>query len=407
MVKAKSYNSYGRDDLEFLVKEKELSDQIINSSRSMISIINRNYIYERVNSAFCDEHQLTTEEVLGKTIGDVWGRETFLRSIKSNADLCFAGQIIRYEALFSTPRSGERYFEVVFKPLTIAGDKITHLFSETLDINDLMHFKKTAAEMAELENRLIQAQNSETIGALALGVAHDFNNILATISGYSEMLLEDLPQASASSEKVGRIMGAVSKARSFTERLIDLSRKTEQKKVLVNISEALKETIGFIRSSFPGNIIVRTRIGEKNAGVMADPTQLFRVFLNLMINAVQSMEKEGGTLSVQLSFVKGKLVRQKLKKNILADEYALVTFSDTGKGIDASIAGRIFEPFFTTRETESGTGLGLSVVREIVTELMGEILFSGKSKKGSVFYLYLPVSEENFISSDVDNYRTR
>ncbi len=130
-----------------------------------------------------------------------------------------------------------------------------------------------------------------------------------------------------------------------------------------------------------------------NANVLADPTQLFRVFLNLMTNAIQAMEENGGTLSVSIEVVKKEFVQHELNKDIVADEYVLLTFKDTGEGMDPSLIGRIFEPFFTTREVGKGTGLGLSVIHGIITEMEGEIVVSSKKEKGSVFNVYLPVSK--------------
>jgi signal transduction histidine kinase len=245
-----------------------------------------------------------------------------------------------------------------------------------------------------LENRLLQAQKLETIGALAGGIAHDFNNILATISGYSEMLIEDLPKGSDSSEKVTRIQNAVLKARSITNQILTFSRQVEQEKVTVSVSKILKETIGFVKSAVPDNILIRSRIPVASANVYADPTQLFRVFLNLMTNAIQAMEESGGTLSVNMVIIEGKLVKHELSKDIVADEYVLLTFKDTGKGMEPSLMSRIFEPFFTTREVGKGTGLGLSVIHGIITEMEGEILVSSKKEKGSAFYVYLPVSNK-------------
>ena len=245
-----------------------------------------------------------------------------------------------------------------------------------------------------LENRLLQAQKLETIGALAGGIAHDFNNILATISGYSEMLQEDLPKDSALSDKVSKIQGAVQKAQSIINQILTFSRQVEQEKIPVNVAEVLKETIGFIKSSIPSNIVIKSRIPKRNANVLADPTQLFRVFLNLMTNAIQAMEENGGTLSVSLAVVEGKFVQHELNKDIVADEYVLLTFKDTGKGMEPSLLNRIFEPFFTTREVGKGTGLGLSVIHGIITEMEGEILVSSRKEKGSIFYVYLPVVKE-------------
>jgi signal transduction histidine kinase len=507
-LKNKPDISDGNDYLKYLTKEKDISEQIINNSRSMISIINRDYVYEKVNSTFCNAHQVVLDTILGKSLGDVWGHDTFQNVIKRNVDICFSGKTVKYEASFETPQSGNRHFEVVFRPLSIEPGKITHLLAETFDIDDLKNTKEAVKEKEEelrkfesnlpigflrcdpagrilhannaflliadchdelsvttmnlksfyieddlfdlqidqlvsnhtknfgrvslknfygkeipcrisgflalnksgkpayidfaiedcsreimLEDRLLQAQKLETIGSLAGGIAHDFNNILATISGYSEMLFDDLPKNSEMSDKVTRIQGAVKKAQSITNQILTFSRHVEQEKVLIDVSEVLKETIGFLKSSVPSNIILRSRIPNKSANVLADPTQLFRVFLNLMTNAIQAMEEDGGTLSVRIDVVEREFVQHELNKDIVADEYVLLTFKDTGKGMDQSLIGRIFEPFFTTREVGQGSGLGLSVIHGIITEMEGEIHVSSKKEKGSVFNVYLPVSK--------------
>jgi signal transduction histidine kinase len=507
-LKRKLEISDGNDYLKFLTKEKDISDQIINHSRSMITIINRDYIYEKVNSTFCNAHQVVLDTILGKSLGDVWGHDTFQNVIKRNVDLCFSGKTIQYEASFPTPQLGKRHFEVVFRPISAEPGKITHLLAETFDINELKNSKQAVLDKEEelrkfesnlpigflrcdpegkimnannaflmiaechdelsitninlkrfyfeeelfevqldqlkeshtknfgrvslknlygrevpcrisgflavsgegipayidfavedcsrelmLENRLLQAQKLETIGALAGGIAHDFNNIMATISGYSEMLHEDLPKNSDLSDKVSKIQGAVKKAQSITNQILTFSRHVEQEKVIINVAEVLKETIGFVKSSIPSNIVLKSRIPKMNANVLADPTQLFRVFLNLMTNAIQAMEEEGGTLSVNIAVVEKEFVQHELNKDIVADEYVLLTFKDTGEGMDQSLMGRIFEPFFTTRDVGKGTGLGLSVIHGIITEMEGEILVSSEKQKGSVFHVYLPVSK--------------
>lgn len=488
---------------------RDISDQILDHSRSMISIINRNYVYEKVNATFCREHQLVREAVEGKSLADVWGSETFRDHIKDRVDLCLAGETVRYQAAFPTPLLGTRYYEVVFRPLSADDGGITHLLAETFDINDLRISRQQAEEMEEqlkqfetnlpvgfvrckpdgkilhankafrmilacpeelqlaemnlknfypvevlfdihveqlldlqsrtfgrvflknclgdeipcrisgfiatdqlhnpvfidfaiedssrelmLENRLLQAQKLETIGALAGGIAHDFNNILTTISGYSEMLQEDLPRDSLEVDKVNRIQSAVHKAQSIVNQILAFSRHVEQEKIHVNAGEVLAETIGFMRSSITPNIKIESHIPKIAADVLADPTQLFRVFMNLMTNAIQSMEEAGGTLSVSMEVVDGKSVKNDLNRDIVADEYALLTFRDTGKGMEPSVIERIFEPFFTTREVGKGIGLGLSVIHGIITELEGEIMVSSRKDKGSTFYIYLPISKE-------------
>jgi PAS domain S-box-containing protein len=385
-VKKKSDNYSGSDYLKYLEKEKEISDQIINNSRSMISIINRDYIYQKVNSTFCNAHQLIIESIVGKSPADLWGNETFQKSIKNNIDLCLSGKTVTYEASFMTPVSGRRYFEVIFRPLPDKTGTINQILAETFDITDLMHSKQALIEKAE------ELRKFETLGTLAAGIAHDFNNILTTISGYSEMLKDDLPETSELSEKVGKIQGAVLKARSVTSKMLSFNLQSDLGKKVISVSAVLRETLEFIRSAIPSGINVKCRIPVKEINVFADPTQLFRVFFNLITNAVQAMEKEGGTLSVNLTVVEGKRIQHLLNHDVITDKYALLTFKDTGKGIEPQLIERIFEPYFTTNETGKGTGLGLSVVNEIVSDMEGKILISSKKKKGSIFYVYIPVA---------------
>jgi PAS domain S-box-containing protein len=482
----------------------------------MISVINRYYVYEKVNLTFCNAHKTSFNVVVGKSLGEIWGDDIFYNVLKQNIDSCFEGKTIRYEACFNTPSQGKRYYEVIFRPLSSGEGKITHVLAETFDIDELKKSRKLADQIEEemrklethvpvgllrcdragniihvnraflrlidcineelilkmnlhsffpdeelfkiqfeqllennfksfgnitlrcpegrdipcrvsgylgtdesgapvyldfafedtsrelmLENRLLQAQKLETIGALAGGIAHDFNNILATISGYSEMLMEDLPKGSAASDKVTRIQAALVKARSIINQILTFSRQIEQEKVPVSVSEILQETLGFIKSSIPENITLKTRMVRKDDNIFADPTQMFRVFLNLMTNAIQAMEDNGGILSVKSEIVQGESLRHQLTKDIVADEYVLITIRDTGKGMDSSHMSRIFEPFFTTREVGKGTGLGLSVIHGIISELEGEIIVSSKKNKGSVFYVYLPVTKEYTISEEI------
>jgi len=254
--------------------------------------------------------------------------------------------------------------------------------------------KDMEEKFKSLENRLLQAQKLQTIGALAEGLAHDFNNILATIFGYSEMLLNELPKSAPPAEKVGKIITAISKARSLTDHILTFSRQADQEKIPVNVIKVLSETIGFVRSAKPDNIIINEEILETDIHIHADPTQLFRAFLNLMTNAIQAMDKNGGTLTVKMIVVEGDLVRHDLNKNIVADKYALVKFEDTGEGMDPCLIDRIFEPYFTTRQIGKGTGLGLSVVHGIIAEIEGEIMVTSKKNKGSLFSVYLPVSKK-------------
>src|SRR5512139_2826772 len=113
----------------------------------MVSIINRDYIYEKVNKPFCSAHKGTAGSIIGKSLTDVWGKQTFKERIKNKLDLCFKGRTVRYEASFNTPKTGKRYYEVVFRPIKAENGEITHLMAETFDVTSLKQSRKTANEL--------------------------------------------------------------------------------------------------------------------------------------------------------------------------------------------------------------------------------------------------------------------
>ncbi len=386
------------------MKEKLFADTVFNDSRSMITVINRDYKYEKANKAFCDEHRDITGPVVGKSLWDIWGGGIFLDKIKNNIDICFAGESVSYEASFRFNGSEERFFQVSFLPFRDENGEITHVIARTSDITDRKLAEKEAAELRKeytekarnYEERLLQAQRLETIGSLAGGIAHDFNNILATIAGYAEMLDEDLPQGSPSQDKTAKILAAVYRARSLTEQIIAFSRSSEIKVVPVNVGKILTEALDLARSSAPDNIRVIAEIPGYEVVVHADQIQLFRVFLNIITNALQAMEAKGGILRAGMELIDSSEVNGLININTDVRKYVRVYVNDTGEGMDPAVVSRIFEPFYTTREVGKGTGLGLSVAYGIVSEMGGEILVSSTKLKGSLFGIYLPAFEGIF-----------
>ena len=233
-----------------------------------------------------------------------------------------------------------------------------------------------------LERRLYQSHRLETLGTLAGGVAHDFNTILTTISGYSDMTMEEVESDSVIYKYMTRLKSAVNKAGSIIDQMLVFSKQLDQHVVALEVDKIIKEAVEFIRSSVPDNITLKTKYNKIDGLVYADPTQLFRVFLNIMTNALHAMEDGGGTMTVSLS-----------ESSTDNKQYADISVADTGTGIDPSIIDRIFEPFFTSKEVDKGTGMGLSVSHGIITGIGGEINVESNPGEGSVFTLRMPLKE--------------
>ena len=248
-------------------------------------------------------------------------------------------------------------------------------------------------ETKKMAERLDQAQRMEAIGALAGGIAHDFNNILFPIIGMSEMLLEDLPAVTHEHEKVEMIFKAAKRAGNLVKQILSFSRQTEHQKIPVKIQQVLKEALKLARSTIPANIEITPSLQSDCGLVMADPTQIHQIIMNLVTNAYHAVEKSGGSISIHLK----ELVltdKEGMGAALEPGKYAVLTVSDTGHGIDPTIMGKIFEPYFTTKEVGKGTGLGLSVVHGIVKDHGGDIRVYSDPGKGTAFNVYLPLMKK-------------
>jgi len=262
------------------------------------------------------------------------------------------------------------------------------IFHADGSVSKLTIFRDVSA-LKKMEARVQQAQKMEAIGALAGGIAHDFNNLLFPILGLSEMLLEDLPRDSSEHEFAEEIFKAGKRAGSLVKQILAFSRQTTQEKTPVRFQTILKEILKLARATIPSSIEIARDIQPDCGLVMADPTQLHQVAMNLITNAYHATEG-GGRITVGLKEIhlQGD---DGSESPIEPGKYALLTVSDTGCGIAPDIVEHIFEPYFTTKTQDKGTGLGLAVVYGIVTDHHGEIRVSSEEGQGTTFRVYLPL----------------
>lgn len=223
------------------------------------------------------------------------------------------------------------------------------------------------------------------LSSLAGGIAHDLNTVLTTIYGYCEMALENLSDSREAEGNIRRIITAADRAKTLTGQLLDLSRRASQEKIPVRVADVLADTIDFIRPSVPKGIRIRRSIKAPDIRVMAAPVQLFRIFLNLTLNAIQAMRDKGGTLTVTLECTEDNDVPGATPRG----RNAIIRFTDTGVGMDAETVSKIFRPFFTG-DREKGTGLGLTVVSDAVREMGGRISIISELNEGTTFKLIIP-----------------
>ena len=242
------------------------------------------------------------------------------------------------------------------------------------------------AERKEVEEQLRQAQKMEAIGTLAGGIAHDFNNILAGIIGFGEMALEDTPPETRTHRHLELILKSGIRGRDLVKQILAFSRKTEYERSPLSLSPLVAETIKLLKASLPATIRIKTNMRVKTDTVLANPTEIQQVVMNLCTNAAQSMRERGGEMSIAVTDANSVAPELGLPQG----RYVQLTVKDRGEGIDPGVRDRIFEPFFTTKKVGQGTGMGLSVVYGIVKGLRGAITVESKVGEGAVFRVFLP-----------------
>jgi len=249
---------------------------------------------------------------------------------------------------------------------------------------------RDTTERKQLEVQRRQAQKMEAIGTLAGGIAHDFNNILAAIIGYAELVVEELPAGSRQREALVEILAAGSRAKELVRQILTFSRRTEQERRPISLQTIVAEALRLIRASIPATVEIRQQVEPGGTVVLADPTQLHQVVLNLAANADHAMRERGGVLDVQLRAVDVDAEFAAEHPPLRPGRHARLTVRDTGHGMAPQVRERIFDPFFTTKRPGEGTGMGLAVVHGIVTGHGGAIAVESALGRGTRFDIYLP-----------------
>ncbi len=332
-----------------------------------------------VNEAFERHTGWHRDEVIGMPSTMLDGPGTDAAVVARIVEQLQRGDDVRAEVRHYTKAGREYWVELVIVPVINDNGEHTHWVAVHRDIS----------ERKALEEQLFQSQKMEAVGRLAGGVAHDFNNVLTAISGFSELLLEELPADGEAHEEVLQIQAAAARATALTRQLLAFSRKQIMRPRAVDVGALVRNMERLIARVTTEEITIRLTIDDALPTVVADPVQLEQVLLNLAVNGSEAMP-DGGALSIEVSDVALGESYADRHHGVQPGHYVCLVVTDSGVGMDKAVRERIFEPFFTTKS--GGTGLGLSTVYGIVQQSGGHIWVYSEPGVGSTFKIYLPVS---------------
>jgi PAS domain S-box-containing protein len=306
-------------------------------------------------------------------------------------DLCCPDNPVNATLLDKLPHTGEIKNEKLKRSFLASSFPIV---STEGRLERIIHIAHDITERKKLEQQLTQSQKLEAIGTLAGGIAHDFNNILAAILGYTELAHRASSPESLVAQYLDQVIRAGTRAKGLVKQILTFSRQGKNERLALQPSSIIKETLKLLRSSIPTTITIRQDIDENSAMILADPTQLHQIIMNICTNAYQAMEDTGGVLS--LSLQEKFLTRDDVNNHpdVQPGVYIELSFKDNGPGMLPEIQERIFEPFFTTKDTSKGTGMGLAIVHGIVKSYGGFITCNSRLDEGTVFTVYLPTLAE-------------
>ena len=255
-------------------------------------------------------------------------------------------------------------------------------------LREMLERASADSQRHALEVRLQQRERIATVGTLAGGIAHEFNNILTPILLYTQTALAELGPASAVAADLARVIAAAHRARTLVNRVLTFSRKIETSKTtMVRIEPIIDEVLALLRAIIPPNIDIVGSAVEEVPAIVGDAGLIHQLIMNLCTNAYQAMRATGGRLTVTLT-----RPGQVNDDRVPAGDYVVLAVADTGHGMDAKTKARIFEPFFSTREVGEGTGLGLSVAQGIATSIGATIVVDSAPGAGASFRVYFSLT---------------
>ncbi|MFC1671406.1 response regulator [Spirochaetota bacterium] len=379
-----------RHTLEKRIRESEESlKRIVKTAPMGLCQIDQDRVFKWVSDQMLEMVGYSEDELLGKSTRILYiNDEDFERASKFMSSDKVESGIIVYETQWK--RKDNSLFDAL---LRVGFDPEDFSKGATIAIMNVSEQKKTENEKNVMQAMLRQSQKMEAMGTLAGGIAHDFNNILNGILGYTELALNIASDNDRLRIYLNQILEASRRASELIKQILTFSRKKDIEKKPTNVEIIIDETIRLLKASISPSIKIKKVVSAKFDLIMADPTQVHQIIMNLCTNALHAMSEGGGVLSIKLEEYELNSDLASKIHDLNEGVYLKLQVADTGHGISPEIINRIFDPFFTTKQLGKGAGLGLSVIHGIVKENGGEIFVDSEVGKGTTFVIYFPLDK--------------
>lgn len=354
-------------------------EYIVSSSKEHMSLIDRNYVYQSVNDSYLKAFNRRRDEIEGHSVAEIFGTETFEKTIKNYLDRCLNGETINYQSLFDFPGLGRRFMDVFYYPFYGAEESVSGMVIISRDIT----------ENKKMEIELEKTHKLEAIGTLAGGIAHDFNNLLTAILGNISLTKMHMRPDDKDFKRLTDAENACMQATELSNRLIIFSKGGDPVRRIISINKMVDDTVCSALSGT--NISCECKLPHDLNPVYADEGQIRECFRNMVINAIEAMP-DGGVIRVNAENV---TVNDSQVSGLKAGKYVKISIQDSGRGMPEEIMSRIFDPYFTTKEmgAQKGLGLGLAVCYSIIKKHDGHISAESNLNAGTVFDIYLSAVE--------------
>ncbi|MFC1839502.1 PAS domain S-box protein [Thermodesulfobacteriota bacterium] len=377
---------------EEMLKEKSaFLDRVIESSALSTWIADEKGTAIRANPACLDFFGATEDEVIGKYnlfSDSVLQAQGFMAIIK---DVFEKGKpasiLIDYD--FSAAdhvdvkNAAHKIINSIFTPILNGKGRVTNVIVQAVDLT----------EIKEMEAELIQSRKMESIGTLAGGIAHEFNNILGIIIGNTELAIEDIPDYNPALDCVKEIREASIRAKDVVRQIMSFARKTPADRIPLQIRTVIRDSLNMLRSTIPKSIKIDEEILCTSENILGNKTEINQILMNLFTNSLHSLKEETGLIKVILEPVSLDDLSASGYENLEAGEYVKLAVKDTGEGIDPLIIDRVLDPYFTTKDVDKGLGMGLAVVYGIMKKHDGAIQIMSELGEGTTIEMLFPVSD--------------